>query len=196
MVGTPLPRPIDQLAGDALLRKAGVGYADGISELAGPFRLSARTISNAICDQKESVPSAVGATDFVWQWGQFVDHDITLTPEADPEESANIPVPVGDPWFDPDGTGIVSLAFHRSSYVAGSSPRQQVNRITAFIDASNVYGSDEVRAVALRTLDGTGRLKTSAGDLLPKNEAGLNNAGGPSAALFLAGDVRANERSR
>ena len=31
-------------------------------------------------------------------------------------------------------------------------PRQQINEITAFIDASNVYGSDAVRAAELRTL--------------------------------------------
>jgi hypothetical protein len=44
-------------------------------------------------------------------------------------------------------------------------------------------------------MDGTGRLRTSAGELLPFNAAGLPNA--PTAAdptLFLAGDVRANEQ--
>jgi len=46
----------------------------------------------------------------------------------------------------------------------------------------------------MRTNDGTGRLKTSAGKLLPFNEDGLPNAGGTSSALFLAGDVRANEQ--
>ena len=46
----------------------------------------------------------------------------------------------------------------------------------------------------LRRLDGTGKLKTSAGNLLPFNTAGLPNAGGPSPNLFLAGDERANEQ--
>ena len=54
--------------------------------------------------------------------------------------------------------------------------RQQMNINTAFIDASQVYGSDEARAPELRTLDGTGRLKTSAGDLLPYNVNGFPNA--------------------
>ncbi|MEM8933999.1 MAG: peroxidase family protein, partial [Acidobacteriota bacterium] len=40
----------------------------------------------------------------------------------------------------------------------------------------------------------TGKLKTSAGDLLPFNVDGLPNAGGPAPTLFLAGDVRANEQ--
>ncbi|MEM8547832.1 MAG: peroxidase family protein, partial [Pseudomonadota bacterium] len=74
------------------------------------------------------------------------------------------------------------------------NPRQQINEITGWIDASNVYGSDLTRAEALRTMDGTGRLKTSAGGMLPYNEAGLANAGGSGAQLFLAGDPRANEQ--
>jgi hypothetical protein len=57
-----------------------------------------------------------------------------------------------------------------------------------------VYGSDPTRAAALRTLDGTGRLKTSSGNLLPFNTGGLPNEGGPAPTLFVAGDVRANEQ--
>ena len=52
-----------------------------------------------------------------------------------------------------------------------------------------MYGSDDVRAAALRTLDGTGQLKTSEGRLLPFNVDGLPNAGGSDPGLFLAGDV-------
>ena len=47
---------------------------------------------------------------------------------------------------------------------------------------------------ALRTLDGTGQLRTSADGLLPFNIDGLSNAGSGSAGFFLAGDVRANEQ--
>ena len=69
--------------------------------------------------------------------------------------------------------------------------------ITAFIDASNVYGSGEERAYALRTLDGTGKLKTTiseVGDLLPYNTPGLANAPAATPNFFLAGHVRANEQ--
>ena len=67
--------------------------------------------------------------------------------------------------------------------------------ITSFLDGSQVYGSDPARAAALRSFVG-GQLKTSAVNLLPFNTAGLNNANdGPFAdsAMFLGGDIRANE---
>ncbi len=71
--------------------------------------------------------------------------------------------------------------------------RQQINAITSFVDASNVYGSDRARADALRTFSG-GRLKMSDGRLLPTGIDIPNDTGGtnnPSA--FVAGDIRANE---
>ena len=153
-----------------------------------------RAISNAVATQTESVENSRGASDFLWQWGQFIDHDIDETPTAEPSEEFDILVPTGDVSFDPTGTGTVTMSLDRSTYVEDEEPRQQVNAITAFIDASMVYGSDETRAFALRTLDGTGLLKVSEGDFLPFNEDGLPNAGGVSDTLFIAGDVRANEQ--
>jgi peroxidase len=133
----------------------------------------------------------------LWQWGQFVDHDIDLTDGSDPPDLMHIPVPLGDPEFDPAGSGVATIPMNRSLFDPATgidTPRQQTNEITAWIDASNVYGSDADRAAALRENDGSGRLKVSAGDLLPFNTGGLPNAGGSSADLFLAGDVRANEQ--
>ena len=173
-------------------------YEDGLSAPAGADRPSARAVSNGISAQDESMPNTRGTTDYLWQWGQFLDHDLDLTDGAEPHESFAIQVPAGDPWFDPQSTGTVEISLNRSLYDhetgQGDTPRQQVNEITAWIDASNVYGSDAERAAALRRLDGSGKLKTSEGDLLPFNTEGLANAGGDSPALFLAGDVRANEQ--
>jgi hypothetical protein len=182
-----------------LLRIAATAYADGAASLAGTDRPSARMISNIVCTQNRSQPNAAGATDFLWQWGQFLDHDLDLTDGADPAEPAHIQVPTGDPFFDPQSTGTQTISLNRSFWDSetgthANNPRQQVNEITHWIDASNVYGSDAMRASALRTNDGSGKLKTSAGDLLPFNTEGLANAGGPSPELFLAGDVRANEQ--
>lgn len=182
-----------------LLRFVTPDYGDGVSALAGEDRPSARAVSNAVSAQEGSIPNTLQASDFLWQWGQFLDHDIDLSEGADPAEPANIEVPQGDPFFDPDGTGDQIIGFNRTIYEDASgtgtdNPRQQLNEISAWIDASNVYGSDEERANALRTNDGTGKLKTSEGNLLPFNTEGLPNAGGGSADLFLAGDVRANEQ--
>jgi hypothetical protein len=174
-------------------------YADGISAMAGVSRPSARVISNIVSAQSDSMPNAHNASDMLWQWGQFLDHDIDLTDGTEPTEAEDIVVPNGDPYFDPAETGSVVIPFNRSIYdkesgLSTDNPRQQLNEISAWIDASNVYGSDIDRANALRTLDGTGKLKTSAGNLLPFNTEGYPNAGGESSALFLAGDVRANEQ--
>ncbi|MBE7507150.1 MAG: peroxiredoxin [Planctomycetia bacterium] len=172
-------------------------YADGMSMPAGGSRPSARAVSNGIAAQTGSIVNDRMLSDWVWQWGQFLDHDLDLTDAASPAESFPIPVPMGDPFFDPFNTGTQTIPLSRSAYdpVTGSiNARQQMNQITSWIDASNVYGSDMTRANALRTMSG-GRLATSAGDLLPFNTGGLPNAGGTSASLFLAGDIRSNEQS-
>ena len=71
-------------------------------------------------------------------------------------------------------------------YVDGSV-RQQTNVITTFIDANNVYGSDDATALALRTLHG-GELK-SFSELLPYVE-GVSPKGKP-VKTPVAGDKRA-----
>ncbi len=184
-----------------LLRLLPSDYGDGSSAPAGSERPSPRAISNAVANQSSSVTNSLNASDWLWQWGQFIDHDLDLTEPHQPLEPFNIPVPTGDPYFDPMGTGTQVISLNRSIYdpatgTSPSNPRQQLNQITAFIDASNVYGSDAVRANFLRTFEG-GKLKTSAGELLPFNTAGLPNAnplGVADDSLFLAGDVRANEQ--
>ncbi|MEM7206132.1 MAG: peroxidase family protein [Planctomycetota bacterium] len=182
-------------AGVALQRLTTVAYADGHEAPAGPTRRSARAVSNAVCAQDRAMPEPAQTSDFLWQWGQFLDHDLGLTEPADPLEPLPIAVPLGDPFFDPRGTGTAVIAFDRSEHdhFATGPVRQQVNQITAYIDASNVYGSDQVRARALRGLHGF--LKTSPGALLPFNVYGLPNAPDPNdPSFFLAGDVRANEQ--
>ncbi len=197
--GNNLDNPEWGAADTNLLRLTTAEYGDGISTPAGEDRPSAREVSNSIVAQDESVVNDRYLTDITWMWGQFIDHDLDLTETADPAESFSIEVPDGDPWFDPTGTGTQTISLNRSDYDTetgdeAGDPRQQINELTAFLDGSVIYGSDEVRAAELRTFEG-GRLKTSEGDLLPFNEAGLENAGGTSDSLFLAGDVRANENA-
>ncbi|WOO41230.1 peroxidase family protein [Rubellicoccus peritrichatus] len=177
------------------IRVVEADYADGLDEPSGADRASARAISSAVSAQDGSIPNSEGVSDFVWQWGQFLDHDITETPVIDPAEPFDIEVPLGDAWFDPFNTGTVTIGLNRSFYEHDADGvRQQFNEITAFIDASNVYGSDEERAADLRTNDGTGRLRTSDGDLLPFNINELPNAPSDDPGFYIGGDVRANEQ--
>ncbi|MCA9780597.1 MAG: peroxidase family protein, partial [Candidatus Eremiobacteraeota bacterium] len=178
-------------------RLASPAYKDGIAAPSGQDRPSARAVSNVVCEQADGDKSGKDLSGMVWLWGQFLDHDITLTPNGG-QADFNIPVPAGDPYFDPRNTGTQTLSFARSVPFPGSgedSPREQINAITSWIDGSMVYGSDQSRADALRSFQG-GRMKTSEGDLLPYNTDGLANENPtrrPVESLFLAGDVRANE---
>lgn len=190
-----------------LLRLATIEYDDGVSQPAGGLsnRPNPRVISNLVVDQDSDVFNDRHLTQFIFQWGQFLDHDMDLTEEALPPVDFSIPVPTGDPDLDPDGTGTQFIPVLRSRFDPAtgtdpSNPRQQINQITSFLDGSNVYGSDDVRAEALRLGEG-GLLKTGENGLLPFNfevdGEFLHNAAPPPLAqdeYFLAGDIRANEQ--
>ncbi|NET91321.1 MAG: DUF4114 domain-containing protein [Kamptonema sp. SIO1D9] len=132
---------------------------------------------------------------------------LELPDELLPTASFDIEVPFGDIYFDPYGTGTQTIEMRRAGYDTSTgtsvdNPRRHPNLVSGFLDGSAVYGSDGDRANALRTLDGTGQLKTSPGDLLPFNSLeyfpnGLlenDSAGlGDPQSLFVAGDVRASE---
>lgn len=177
-----------------LLRLTSPAYADGISAPSGQDRPNPRLISNQIANQTQSLPNARGLTDYAWMWGQFLDHDITLSESANPAEAFPVPIPSGEPLFDPFGTGRMQIPLNRSIYnteAPDDAPRQQINEVTAFLDGSAVYGSDAELALRLRTLQG-GLLKTSAGNLLPLDD-GPRPPSAPPGPMFLAGDVRASE---
>ena len=174
----------------AFSRLAPAAYADGVSAPAGADRPNPRTISNALNAQESPTADPRRLSDFVWQWGQFIDHDLVLT-ETDSSE----PLPIA--VTDPDDLLAPSIPFNRSAN-DGGAPREQINDVTPALDASMVYGSTPERTAALRTFSG-GRLRTSAGDLLPFNTTGLeNDTGGASesesASFFVGGDIRVNEQ--
>jgi hypothetical protein len=190
-----LANPSWGAAGTPLLRIAAAAYADGKSALAVrgcPERTNPRNISNLICRQSGDKPNRNRLSDFVWTWGQFLDHELDLTGTG--EEDASFAAPANDPL-----AAGASIEFKRSQFdpaTGDDEPRQQINLLPAYIDASNVYGNSRERADKLRRHDGTGRLRVTAspygyGDLLPFDED-TGNTGQP---LFIAGDVRANEHA-
>ena len=141
----------------------------------------------------------------VTQWGQFLDHDITLTPgdddeddddshndddddnnitltpenevhdcchEPDQPECFPLTLPADDPFYSSLSTAQTCLEFTRSTAFCEdpTTTREQMNAITAYVDASNVYGSDEVTGALLRTYSG-GKLVVggdSEKELLPE----------------------------
>jgi hypothetical protein len=187
--GNNLDDPTLGSAGTELRRLVDADYADGIAEPNDEGLPSAREVSNVLAAQDESILSDRGLSDLVWQWGQFIDHDITLTEEDHGDgEAFNIEVPTSDVFFDPFGTGEQEISLTRSGAAEGTgidSVREQVNGITAFIDGSMVYGSDAETAESLREFEG-GRLAASENGLLPID---------PETGFFMAGDVRANEQN-
>jgi len=189
-------------------------YPDGHGDvIATEEQPNARDVSNAIHAQAESLLNDRHLTDWITQWGQFLTHDMDLTTNGSQFNElfdgtiGEFGIEITDP-NDPLGPN--DIPFNRSNFDSttgtpdlldspfGPIPnwREQINEITSYIDASNVYGSDEVRAAELRTFE-DGKLATSADGLLPGlNEAGLQNDDpfGLGDDLFLAGDVRANEQ--
>ena len=190
-------------AGTNYLREAsGAKYGDGISTPAGATRPSARAISNTLGDQAGATTADERGLSTCWyEFGQFLDHDIGLA-AAGFTEAFDIAVPTGDVWFDPASTGTKKIWMDRSAFnpaTGTKSPRQQVNKVSAFIDASQVYGVDAARAAWLRSGTG-GRLKvraTEQGNMLPLNDGTQANddaLGNAPTTLIVAGDVRANEQ--
>ena len=199
-------------SGSLELRVAGADYSDGHDNPAGQERPGARAISNAVMEQTITTRNARDLSDFVWAWGQFIDHDIVATaggsesfsialPENDKLVQMNLPEcePVGDEFtgiqYDSQGriiqnpirqTPSNNLVFTRSLGINDASGvRQQLNNTTAFLDGSVVYGSDETRAQQLRSFT-DGKLKIESNGLLT-TELQTEGIG------FAAGDSRATE---
>jgi hypothetical protein len=177
------------------------GATDTKNAMGGTSRPSARQISNAICDEPVTTFSSKNLSAYVYVWGQFLDHDMVLTPSST-TESVPITLPANETLFT------VPISFSRSTIFPGSgitTPRQQINLNTSWIDGSVVYGSDSVRASWLRTKL-NGKLKISSGNNLPWNtvngeSTGALDASAPSMAndgnhtikTIVTGDVRGAE---
>jgi hypothetical protein len=198
-------------AGTDLLRVSPVAYADGISSPSLPNNPSARVVSDALNNQAAGTTPATDVqtvdqnslSDFGYVWGQFIDHDMDLTPSASGQflsipADPNDPSQMGDQTFERSSTDL-------NTGTSAANPAQQVNAVTSYLDLSQVYGSSAAIADALRTHSG-GLLKTSPGNMLPYDNSiyftpdqlalfHMANDSGVVATenLFVTGDVRGNE---
>ena len=179
-------------------------YLDGSSIIDAIGMPNARTVSNVIFNQSGLINDTDNHSAYVWAFGQFIDHDISLV-ENNNAEPLEIEVQANDPFFS------TPIRMSRSAVVDGTgigdnNPRQFQNKVTHFLDGSAIYGSTVERANWLRTNSGDGKLRTSTGDYLPWNtiDGEHNSPQDPTAPfmedathsgdkLFVAGDVRANE---
>ncbi len=177
-------------AGARLLRISPPDYPDdgsGETIVAWPTRENPRTISNTIASQPHLIFNDRGMTNMVWQWGQFLDHDVSFTEVSADNGTAPIPVLSPDDPLGPRPIPLDRSHFDSDTGLAGIA-REQINEITAYIDASNVYGSDDDRAGRLRTF-ADGKLDSrviSEREFLP--------SGSPEPDVVFAGDVRAAEQ--
>jgi hypothetical protein len=188
-----------------------VDYSDGISQPGALGRANSRTVSNALGSQEEFMPNELDRSDFIWAWGQFIDHDINLNND-ETLEPFNIDVPACDPMFDPmcDGDRQIRMFRSLSDPTTGTStanPRRHFNDITSYLDASMVYGNTENRADWLRS-NINGKLRVSQNNLLPWNTINgeFDSAIDPNVPFmaidgptfperyYMGGDIRVNEQ--
>ena len=149
----------------------------------------------------DNVPDRVNSL-MVMQFGQFLDHDITLTPESELEEEGDccdidpsnaeigecFPIPLRPDDEFVENEGLNCLDFKRSSAFCPDvlEHREQFNIITHFIDLSNIYGSDDEFSCMLRS-DSNGTLLSQTleeQEYLPC----LDDSG-----ILISGDIRAVE---
>jgi peroxidase len=209
-VGNNVANPTWASAGADLIRLAAAAYENGFDSPALSADQSARAISNILNNQanpanpSEDIATIDGKSlsDFGYSFGQFMDHDLDLTPDG----GAWMPITVAAD--DAMGAGVIPFTRSATDPNTGTdarNPAQQVTTVTSYLDLSQVYGSSQTVSDAIRSFTG-GLLKTSPGNMLPLDSTAyftpeqitaLNMANDSGAAaqdrLYAAGDRRANE---
>jgi peroxidase len=163
-----------------MIRLTEANYADGVGAPAGG--VDPVTVSSELFDQDGIVANSANLSNLFVAWGQFTDHDLTLTAEGHGEVIS--------------ADGLVA-PLTRADYAEGTgvdSPRMPMNELTWQMDGSQIYGSTTDRTNDLRSFEG-GHLRTGENGLMPNADADSFMAGDitSDAPVFLAGDIRANE---
>ncbi|KAJ8985113.1 hypothetical protein NQ317_012763 [Molorchus minor] len=182
---------------------------------------SSRLVSTTLIATTKTTPDPE-ITHMVMQWGQFLDHDLDhAIPSVSSESYDGIDCkkscdyaapcyPMDVPKDDPRVNSRRCIDFIRTASICGSGmtsvffdsiqSREQINQLTSYIDASQVYGFSEELARDLRDLNTDGGRVVFPGHkpLLPyAGNQGVDcrrNLSESTLSCFVAGDIRANEQ--
>ncbi|XP_069978463.1 chorion peroxidase-like [Penaeus vannamei] len=158
-------------------RFAGQDYGDGVSSLrkatAGDALPNARLVSLAVSSRPG--PPSTSFSYLHLSFGQFLDHDLVLTPLVPapyggaiaccPEalggdaslvhpECAPIDLLADDPFYGAFGQTCMEFLRSAPATRCHFGPREQMNEITPYLDGSGIYGSDLQTMDSLRAFRG------------------------------------------
>lgn len=197
-------------------------YLDGVSapktlSQSGKPLPNARLVSNALWNLQSSQGATYSDryTHLVMAFGQLIDHDLALTPDArgvngsllvccgtsNETSPACFPVNVSsdDPFYAP--LSVSCINFVRSSGCSDCNgimhERRFVNQQSAFLDASHVYGIDQTEHETLRNSDARELMLLAGAGLLPPSlRPDRDGCSDPATASFCfrAGDGRVNQQ--
>jgi hypothetical protein len=185
-------------------------YDDGISVPRGGFPNSTlpneRVIKNTMIIGGQPFEEGI-SSDWAWVVGEYLAFETvkTSSPQPGNPEPWNVTLPSDDPYFAAHGGQVL---FNRAAYDSAtgttvSNSRQQVSGAPAFIDASTIYGENDLLAAWNR--NGTGGLLVWVpgpdGEFPPKVGPGpypvpVDNPAGnvPTSELFIMGSPRINQQ--
>jgi hypothetical protein len=203
-------------AGTPYIRVAPTRYSDGRSGMvAGP---NARYVSNRVFnDVNQNLFSERRVTQWGFVWGQFLDHTFGLRQapgvgDSPDPSSRNIDFNPSDP-IETFSNSVGYIPFTRSTAAPGTgvtNPREQVNTVSSYIEASPVYGDTTGRLEWLREGSVDGNVSNNSANLLlpggylPRADSRGDASTAPPMDVdgrlratpqraMVAGDVRANE---
>uniref|UniRef100_UPI003AAC009E dual oxidase 1 isoform X1 n=1 Tax=Centroberyx gerrardi TaxID=166262 RepID=UPI003AAC009E len=187
-----LGNPKRGAVGSRLVRLVPAQYSDGVYQpVQEPLLPNPRGVSRLLTKGPSGLPSTRNQTVLSVFFGYHVTFEIfdSRLPGC-PPEFMNIPIPTGDPFFDPSGTGKVLLPFQRGPWDKESSqspnnPRIQVNLVTAWIDGSSIYGPSTSWSDSLRSFSG--------GLLTSGSEWDMPKQGGERYLMWSAADPSTGE---
>ncbi|XP_065313288.1 dual oxidase-like isoform X1 [Gordionus sp. m RMFG-2023] len=192
-------------ADSKLTRLSPPAYADGVYQIPGEDRPNPQLVSDIIFKGVDGLKNERNLTALFAFFGQLVAYEIMMTNQYScPIEIYHIPVRMcQNATYCSD----MNMPFSRAEYdkntgSSPNSPREQLNKVTSWIEGSFIYSTKLVWLQALRTWN-NGTLDSSNGGNLPT----LNTKGIPSfnfyaphlkkeipiSETFILGDPRVNE---